>query len=220
MDVGGESTAPGVQPVGPKEEQRRVLPVVEALVACGIRVSVDTYRASTARAAIAAGASIVNDVYGSDPGMVAAVAESGRDYVIMHNHGAPTTPASYGDVVADVTAWIEARVVQLGGAGVDLGRIIVDPGLGFSKQPEDNWELLRRLPELAALGHRVLIGASRKRFVKRLVGDELEVRDAASSTISALAAQAGASAVRVHDVAGTRTALAVAAAWGGVRVDA
>ncbi|MBO9579047.1 MAG: dihydropteroate synthase [Microbacteriaceae bacterium] len=214
IDVGGESTAPGRAPVTPQEEQRRILPVIAALTAAGVRVSVDTYHAATAEAAVRAGAGIVNDVYGTDPAMPAAVAAGGARYVAMHSFGEPTTPHAYGDVVAEVRDELLRRADSLVRAGVGRDRIVLDPGLGFSKEPEENWTLLRRLDELVATGLPVLIGTSRKRFVRRLVGDELADRDLATAVTSALAARAGAWAVRVHDVRASRVALDVAVAWG------
>ena len=216
VDVGGESTAPGRESVDPGEERRRVLPVIAALVAEGVRVSIDTYHASTAQAAIAAGAGIVNDVYGSDPGMAAVVADSDASYVLMHSFGAPTTPHRYADVLSEVRDELLRRAAALEAAGVARERIVLDPGLGFSKAPEENWVLLRGTPVLAATGFPVLIGTSRKRFVQRLVGEAVADRDLATAVTSALAAHGGAWAVRVHDVRATRIALDVADAWSGV----
>lgn len=213
VDVGGESTAPGTTPVTAQEEQRRVLPVVAALAGEGIRVSIDTYHASTAEAAIGAGAQIVNDVYGSDPAMPAVVAASGAGYVMMHSFGEPTTPHHYDDVLAEVRNELLRRVDVLEALGVAREQIMLDPGLGFSKAPEENWALLRGTSVLTATGYPVLIGISRKRFVRRLVGDSLADRDLATAVTSALAAQYGAWAVRVHDVRATRIALDVEGAW-------
>jgi len=213
IDVGGESTAPGTSPIDPREEQRRVLPVVSALAADGIRVSIDTYHASTARAAIDAGARIVNDVYGSDPDMPAVIAGSGARYVLMHSFGEPTTPHAYNDVLAEVRDELLRRADALIARGVAREQIVLDPGLGFSKAPEENWVLLRGCSVLASTGYPVLIGTSRKRFVQRLVGERIADRDLATAVTSALAAHAGAWAVRVHDVRATRIALDVAGAW-------
>jgi len=209
IDVGGESTAPGVAEITSGEEQRRIIPVIRELAAEGIRVSVDTFRAATAVAAVEAGARLINDVYGRDPDMPAAVRASGADYLIMHSFGAPTTPARYDDVVADVAAELARRVDALVAAGIDPERLAVDPGLGFSKQPAENWALIDGLDAIAALGRPVLVGASRKRFVRALVGAERVDLDAATAAISLRAAQLGAWAVRVHDVRSTRAALAV-----------
>jgi len=212
IDVGGESTAPGRAAVTPEEEQRRILPVIGALTGAGVAVSVDTYHATTARAAIAAGAGIVNDVYGSDPAMPAVLAETAAGYVLMHSFGAPTTEVRYRDVVQDVGTELERRIARLVAVGVDPARIVVDPGLGFSKAPAENWQLIHGLGALVATGHRVLVGASRKRFVRGLVGEDRADQDLATATISALAALAGAWAVRVHEVRSTRIALDVVTA--------
>lgn len=213
IDVGGESTAPGTSPIDPREEQRRVLPVVTALAADGIRVSIDTYHASTARAAIDAGARIVNDVYGSDAQMPAVIAGSGAHYVLMHSFGEPTTPHPYRDVLVEVRDELLRRADVLIAHGVEREQIVLDPGLGFSKAPDENWVLLRGCPVLASTGYPVLIGTSRKRFVQRLVGEPIADRDLATAVTSALAAHAGVWAVRVHDVRATRIALDVAGAW-------
>jgi dihydropteroate synthase len=215
IDVGGESTAPGIAPVGSAEERRRILPVIRELVAEGIRVSVDTFRAETAAAAVGAGAEIVNDVFGADPAMPAVLLDSAAQYVMMHSFGAPTTPHAYGDVVEDVRLELLRRVDALEALGVDRERVILDPGLGFSKEPQENWTLLRRLDELVAAGLPVFIGTSRKRFVRALVGEDNHDRDTATAVTSVLAAQAGVWAVRVHDVRATRVALDTLGAWNG-----
>ncbi|OJX65610.1 MAG: dihydropteroate synthase [Micrococcales bacterium 73-13] len=227
IDVGGESTAPASEPIAPEEERRRVLPVVAALADRGVPVSIDTYHASTAEAAVEAGATIVNDVFGSDPGMAGVLRRTGARYVTMHSFGAPTTPHRYGDVVEEVRSELLRRAAALQAEGVEPERIILDPGLGFSKEPEENWALLRGAHALAATGYPVLIGVSRKRFVRRLLaesspagasGEDVPMadRDLATAVTSALAALAGAWAVRVHDVRATRIALDVAGAWRGV----
>lgn len=223
IDVGGESTRPGAQRIAADEELRRVMPVIERLVARGVVVSIDTMRSEVAAAAVAAGAGLVNDVSGglADPGMHALVAGLEVPYIAMHWRGHSTDMArlaTYGDVVADVCAELRDRLDELAAAGVDPARVILDPGLGFAKSPAHNWALLAAFPELAALGHPVLIGASRKRFLGELLGDAgqlrpLDGRDAATDAVTALAAAAGAWAVRVHDVRGSRDAIAVAGAW-------
>lgn len=215
VDVGGESTAPGTTPVHPEEECRRVIAVIAALVAEGVRVSIDTYHASTARAGLEAGAGIVNDVYGVDPAMPAVLAGSGARYVTMHSFGEPTTPHRYDDVLTEVRDELLRRVDALTSAGLGREQIVLDPGLGFSKAPQENWTLLRGTSVLAATGYPVLVGTSRKRFVRRLVGDGAADRDLATAVTSALAAQGGAWAVRVHDVRSTRIALDVEGAWAG-----
>lgn len=224
VDVGGESTRPGAQRITAQQELDRVLPVIEALTAAGVPVSIDTMRASTARAAVAAGACVVNDVSGglADEEMYGTVADLGVHYVAMHWRGHSTDMdalATYGDVVAEVCAELLERVQAAEAAGVRRERIIVDPGLGFAKQTDHNWQLLNALPTLVALGLPVLVGASRKRFIGSLLADSdgaprpFADRDGASDAISALAAAAGAWAVRVHDVARTRDAVLVGQAW-------
>ena len=215
VDVGGESTAPGRAPVAPEEERHRILEVIAGLADAGIPVSVDTYHASTAEAAVAAGATLVNDVYGTDPDMPAVLAATGVRYVAMHAFGAPTTPHDYTDVVTEVRDGLLARVAELEAAGIAAARVVLDPGIGFSKEPEENWALLRGLPDLVATGLPILVGTSRKRFIRRIAGDEIPDRDLATAVTSVLAAEAGAWAVRVHDVRGTRMALDIAEAWAG-----
>jgi dihydropteroate synthase len=222
IDVGGESTRPGAARVDPDAEQSRVIPVIEALSAAGTAVSVDTMNASTARAAVDAGAAIVNDVSGglADPDMAATVASLDVGFIAMHWRGHSDRMnelARYGDVVTDVRDELAERVAALTTAGVRRERIILDPGLGFAKNGAHNWQLLARLDELAALGHPLLIGASRKRFLGGLLpaGAPVVDRDLPTAVVSALAAQAGVWGVRVHDVAGTRRALDVVRAWQG-----
>ncbi|GAA1831823.1 dihydropteroate synthase [Agromyces salentinus] len=220
LDVGGESTRPGAARVEPAEELRRVVPVVRELAARGIRVSVDTMRAATAAASVDAGAEIINDVSAglADPAMVPTVAETGAHYVAMHWRGHSDRMDSlteYSDIAADVRDELAMRVDALTAAGVPAERIILDPGLGFSKTGEQNWEVLGRLDVLLALGLPVLVGASRKRFIGSLLpeGATMAERDLPTAVISALSAQAGAWGVRVHDVASTRRALDVVRAW-------
>lgn len=229
IDVGGESTRPGAERVPLDEEQRRVLPVVEALAADGIPVSIDTLNADTAAAAVRAGARVVNDVSGglADDGMLAAVAASGADFAIGHWRGPSSdmyARAQYGRVARDVAGELRERVSAAAAAGIAPSRLILDPGIGFAKSGEQNWEVLRGLDEITALGHRVLVGTSRKRFLAEVLDDVAadadesaeRRRDLATAVTSALAARAGAWAVRVHDVAATRDALAVVGAWDGV----
>lgn len=221
VDVGGESTRPGADRVPTDEEQRRVVPVIEALAAEGVPTSIDTMNAATALAAVAAGATTINDVSGglADPAMPAAMAEAaaaGCDVIAMHWRGPSAgmdALAVYGDVVRDVRDELAARRDALVAAGVPAQRIVLDPGLGFAKTAEHNWALLRDLGALLALGHRVLVGASRKRFLRALAGEDCPALDTATAATSLLAARAGAWGVRVHDVAGTRAALAVDRAW-------
>ncbi|WP_127132031.1 dihydropteroate synthase [Georgenia sp. SYP-B2076] len=222
VDIGGESTRPGADPVTPAEELARVLPVVEALARDGAVVSVDTINATTAEAALAGGALLVNDVSGglADPAMAATVARTGAVYILGHWRGTPETMNSlavYDDVVVDVCSELEARVSEMLAAGVRPQQIVIDPGLGFAKDPEHNWRLLAHLDALAALGHPVAVGVSRKRFLSGVVAPEVAAeplaRDHATAAVSALAAHAGAWAVRVHEVVGSADAVRVAAAW-------
>ena len=224
VDVGGESTRPGAERVPVAEECRRVLPVVEGLVAAGVPVSIDTMRAQTALAAVAAGACVINDVSGglADPAMYAAAAEVGLPFVVMHWRGHSDRMndlATYEDVVHDVTTELLARVDAAVAAGVSSDAIVLDPGLGFAKESDHNWALLQSLPSLVDLGFPVLIGASRKRFLGSLLADSvgqpraMDERDAATDAITAIAAWQGAWAVRVHDVARSGDAVRVAEAW-------
>jgi dihydropteroate synthase len=224
LDVGGESTRPGAERPSLQEELRRVVPVVEELSAV-LPVSVDTMRPEVAEAALDAGAVLVNDVSGglADRAMAALVAERGVPFVAMHwrGHSADMQArARYDDVVAEVAAELSTRVEALVAAGIRPDDIVVDPGLGFAKLAQHNWELLRRLDELKALGHRVLLGTSRKGFLG-LVGRTPETvrpplaRDVATAATSLYAAQQGVWAVRVHDVSATVDALDVADALRG-----
>lgn len=217
VDVGGESTRPGATPVTDPEERRRVVPIVRELVARGITVSVDTMHAATALAAVDAGAEIVNDVSGglADEGMARVVAETGVHFIAMHWRGGADVAAGYRDVVTEVRSELKNRVAELVVQGVAPERIVLDPGLGFAKDASHNWQLLARLDELASLGHGLLIGASRKRFIGALLpeGAPMEARDEPTVVVSALAARSGAWAVRVHDVPSTRRALDVWERW-------
>ncbi|MER6539685.1 dihydropteroate synthase [Streptomyces sp900105755] len=223
VDVGGESTRPGATRVDEDEELRRVVPVVRGLASEGVVVSVDTMRASVARQALAAGAALVNDVSGglADPDMIPVVADSGAPFVVMHWRGfleGGNVKGVYGDVVGEVLDELHARVDAVLGGGVSPDRIVVDPGLGFSKNSEHDLTLLAHLDRLHALGHPLLVAASRKRFLGRvLAGPEgapppARERDAATAAVSALAAHAGAWAVRVHEVRATADAVRVARA--------
>ncbi|MFI7483994.1 dihydropteroate synthase [Kocuria sp. M1R5S2] len=226
VDVGGESTRPGSERLEPAEEQRRILPVVEALATAGAVLSVDTYHPATAEAALDAGAHIVNDVSGLSvsPEMIDLVARRQAPYVLMHARGTPATMdalADYDDVAGEVLAELEGLRGRLVGAGLAPERIVLDPGLGFAKRGAQNWELLRALPRFTATGHRVLVAASRKRFLGTLLEEDgtprpAGQRDAATAAVSALAAQGGAWAVRVHDVRAGADAVAAAHAWCGV----
>ncbi len=226
VDVGGESTRPGAGRVPEDEEHARVLPVVRDLVAAGVPVSVDTMRASTAAAAVAAGAVLVNDVSGgrADPAMLTEVAGLGVPYVVMHWRGPSATMqqrTAYDDVVADVTAELGRQRDAAVAAGVDPARIALDPGIGFAKSSAQNWDLLTGLERVHALGHPVLVGTSRKRFLGELLADRGGAlrppgeRDDATTATTALAAALGAWCVRVHTVRASADAVRVAAQWTG-----
>ncbi|MFK4111619.1 dihydropteroate synthase [Streptomyces sp. NPDC002176] len=230
VDVGGESTRPGASRVDEAEELRRVVPVVRGLAAEGVTVSVDTMRARVAEEALAAGAVLVNDVSGglADPGMLPVVAATGAPFVVMHWRGlleGGNVRGVYEDVVTEVCDELHARVEAVLAAGVAPDRVVIDPGLGFSKEAEHDLALLAHLDRLRALGHPLLVAASRKRFLGHvLAGPEgaappARERDAATAAVSALAARAGAWAVRVHEVRATADAVRVARAIEGARTD-
>ncbi len=224
IDVGGESTRPGASRVDPDTERDRVLPVITALAAEGLIVSVDTMRASTALAAVEAGARIVNDVSGglADPAMVPTVAALDCDYVAMHWRAhSPHMDAldTYDDLVADVYRELLERVTVLHDAGVAAERIVIDPGLGFSKVGDSNWRLLAHLDVFKGMGPRMLIGASRKRFVGA-IADRPDIdnpppseRDYATTAITTMCAEREVWAVRVHNVRAARDAVQVVSAW-------
>lgn len=225
IDVGGESTRPGADRVSPQVEQARVLPVITELRRLGIMTSVDTLNSQTAARAADAGVDIINDVSGglADPGMAAVVARTGLTYIAMHWRGHARTMdtfAEYDDVVATVVAELTERVAVLEAAGVARSQIVLDPGLGFSKDAEQNWRVFARLDALAPLGLPVMVGASRKRFLAGVLPEDATIidRDLPTAVLSVLAAQAGAWAVRVHDVAGTRAALNVLARVDSARI--
>jgi len=227
VDVGGESTRPGATRVTSFDEQSRVIPVITELARQGVRISVDTLNADTAEAAVAAGASIINDVSGglADPLMAGVAARSGRTFVAMHWRGHAQemgSRAEYGDVVADVHAELAARVAVLTTSGVKRSDLVLDPGLGFAKRADHDWELLANLAAFDDLGLPVMVGASRKRFVAAVMPSAASVlaRDLPTAVISVLAAQAGVWAVRVHDVSATRTAFNVLARVADARGEA
>jgi dihydropteroate synthase len=218
VDVGGESTRPGAEPVPADEELRRVVPVIEALAASGARVSVDTSKLVVALSAITAGATYVNDVtaFRNDPELAGLVADTACECCLMHMLGEPRTMQTsprYDDVVSEVKAFLEERLAFAIGAGVREDRIQLDPGIGFGKTIDHNLTLLRRLGEIAALGRPVVIGTSRKAFIGRLTGRE-DPRDRLAGTIATnvMAYERGASVFRVHDVAAVADALTLAAA--------
>lgn len=234
IDVGGESTRPGAERVDQAEEQRRVLPVVDALTAEGMTVSIDTVHAETARLAVTAGATIINDVSGgtADPEMLRIAATTGARLVLMHWRGIPDPAharSHYQDVVEEVRSELALLAGAAEAAGVSRDKLILDPGLGFDKTAAQGWQLLANLDRLASLGYPILVGASRK----RMLGDTLAAAadggslahaptplarlDLATAVVSALAAETGAWGVRVHDVRSTADALAISAAAGSAR---
>jgi dihydropteroate synthase len=219
LDIGGESTRPGAEPVGAEEELRRVVPVVEGLAAAGTgsQLSIDTSKAAVARAALDAGASYVNDVtaFRADPAIAGLVAERDAECCLMHMLGQPRTMQEdprYEDVVSDVKAFLERRLAFAVGEGVPEERVTLDPGIGFGKTLDQNLELLRRLEEIVAIGRPVMVGTSRKSFLGKLTGREVDDRLAGTIATNVLAYARGATVFRVHDVGPVRDALTVAAA--------
>jgi dihydropteroate synthase len=228
VDVGGESTRPGAERPGAQEEADRVLPVVTALAADGAAVSVDTMRASVAEQAVDAGAVLVNDVSGgrADEDMLAVVARLGPAFVVMHwraHSREMQQHTAYGDVVGDVVGELREQLDAAARAGIDPARIAVDPGIGFSKTADQNWDVLAGLERLHELGHPVLVATSRKRFLGALLADgsgeprAAHLREDATTATSALAAASGAWCVRTHSVGPTLDAVRVAARWAGSR---
>jgi dihydropteroate synthase len=223
LDIGGESTRPGAEPVDADEELRRVIPVLEGLSGSGARLSIDTSKAVVARAAVAAGATIINDVTAlrGDDDMAAELVGGGAHgcdvcvVTLMHMLGEPRTMQAdprYDDVVSDVKAFLEERMAFAVGEGIDEERIWLDPGIGFGKTVDHNLELLRRLDEIAALGRPVVVGTSRKSFIGRITGRETGERIPGTIATNVIALVRGATIFRVHDVAEAVDALAVAAA--------
>ncbi|HEX8066324.1 MAG TPA: dihydropteroate synthase [Thermoleophilaceae bacterium] len=218
VDVGGESTRPGADPVPAEVELERVVPVVERIAAQGgPRVSIDTAKTAVAEAALQAGARIVNDVtaFRASPDMAGLVASAGAACCLMHMRGDPRTMQDdprYGDVVGEVRAFLEERLAFAVGEGVPEERVWLDPGIGFGKTVDHNLELLRRLDEIAAIGRPVVIGTSRKSFLGRITGRSERERVAATVATSVIAYERGASVFRVHDVAAAVDALRTAAA--------
>ena len=206
LDVGGESTRPGAEPVAADEEMRRVLPVVERLAERGAIVSIDTYKAAVAREAIARGASIVNDVHGlqADPELAGVVAETGAAVVLMHNRGDSREmyrKAVYADAAADVTRELGAAIDAAVAIGVARASIVIDPGIGFAKRAEHSYEVLVRLDELARLDRPILVGPSRKSFLRDAIGERAaDEREWATAAAVAASVLFGAHIVRVHDV--------------------
>jgi dihydropteroate synthase len=224
VDVGGESTRPGATRPSPEEELDRVLPVVRALAVAGVLVSVDTMRASVASAAVEAGAVLVNDVSGglADEAMLSTVAALDAPYVLMHWRAHSTQMhrfTDYGDVVADVSAELRERLDAAERAGMRPERVAVDPGIGFSKTADQNWDVLAGMERLHELGHPVLIATSRKRFLGALLADAAgalrptDLREDGTTATSTLAAAAGAWCIRTHTVRATLDAVKVAQRW-------
>jgi len=213
LDIGGESSRPGAQPVGLDEELRRVLPVIEALAGLGVPLSIDTVKPEVMCRAVGAGASIINDIAAlRAPDALEAAAGTQAAVCLMHMQGEPGTMQTdprYGDVVAEVRGFLAGRVAAARAAGIAAERIVVDPGFGFGKRIEHNLALLRHLDHFAGLGACVLAGLSRKSMLGQITGKQVSLRDTASVVAALLAAQNGAKILRVHDVAATRDALAV-----------
>ena len=218
IDVGGESTRPYAEPVTVEDELHRVIPIIQTIRSFSeITVSIDTSKAEVARQALQAGADIINDVSGlrNDPEMIDVVRNCDAELIIMHMQGTPGTMQDaphYQDVVEDVLSFFRERLDFLQTGGIDLNRVIIDPGIGFGKKLEHNLQLLNRLERLAELGRPVLLGHSRKRFLGDLTGLEANQRDAITSVVSALSLDKNVSIFRVHDVATTQAALQVAGA--------
>ena len=213
LDLGAESSRPGATPTAENEELRRLLPVLEALRDCGVPISVDTYKPTVMRAALANGASMINDIYAlRKPGAMAAVADSNCAVCLMHMQGAPLTmqeQPAYCDVVAEVQGFLRTRVSAALAAGITRDRLLLDPGFCFGKTLQHNLDLLRRFAELSLDGLPLLAGVSRKSMLGTITGRPVEQRLAGSLAAAVLAAQRGARILRVHDVAETRDALAV-----------
>ncbi|HUY02737.1 MAG TPA: dihydropteroate synthase [Rhodocyclaceae bacterium] len=220
LDVGAESSRPGAVPVTEVEELRRLIPVIEGLSGCGVPLSVDTLKPGVMHAVLAAGADMINDIAAlTAPGALEAVAKASAAVCLMHMQGSPRTmqqQPGYGDVVAEVRAFLAARVREAERAGIDSGRIVLDPGFGFGKRIEHNIALFRSLDRILDLGYPLLVGVSRKSMLGDITGRPVAGRIHASVAAALLAAQRGAHILRVHDVAATRDALAVWRALGGV----
>jgi dihydropteroate synthase len=202
IDIGGESTRPGAERVSEAEEIERTIPVITELAKHGARISIDTMRASTAEAAIKAGASIINDVSGglADPFMLQTAARLGVPYIAMHWRGQSkdmNSKAIYNDVIIDVISELQERITAALDAGIEVGNLIIDPGLGFAKDAEHNWEIIDSIDSFVDLGYPVLVGASRKRF---LGGDSPDEREQATIDLTKRLATTGVWAVRVHSV--------------------
>jgi dihydropteroate synthase len=213
LDVGGESSRPGAEPIGDQEEIRRVIPVIKALTELDALISVDTYHVATARAAVEAGAHIINDISGgADAAMLKLIANSGVGVCLMHMRGTPETMQdnpTYDDVIADVTAFLSQRIQASIAAGVRPEQIAIDPGFGFGKTLQHNLLLLRHLQQVRVGEHPLLVGLSRKSMLGKITGRPVEDRDAASVAAAVIAMQNGADVIRVHDVGKTMDGLQV-----------
>ena len=213
LDVGGESSRPGAEPVATAEEISRVVPVIVALAELDVLISVDTYHTVTARAALAAGADIVNDISGgADASMLKLIADSGAGVCLMHMQGTPKTMQQrpmYNDVVIEVASFLRQRIADCVAAGIQPEQIAIDPGFGFGKTVEHNLLLLRQLRQVREAEHALLVGLSRKSMLGKITGRQVEDRDAASVVAAVIAAQNGADVIRVHDVAKTNDGLQV-----------
>ncbi len=218
IDVGGESSRPGAEPVSLEEETRRVIPVVEALAREGLTVSVDTTKAAIAERALDAGARIINDIsaFSMDPEMAPTCARYGARCVLMHMRGTPRTmqaDTAYGDIVTEVRSYLEERIAHAVSRGVRKDRIIIDPGIGFGKSAEGSMEILCSLGAFSSLGRPLLIGASRKSFIGAVTGDPGADRLGGSVAAAVLAVLGGADVLRVHDVGATAQAVRMAEAF-------
>jgi dihydropteroate synthase len=218
LDIGGESTRKGATPVAAREEMRRVLPVIEGLAGAGVPLSIDTMKAEVAEAAIGAGATIVNDVRGlqGDAAMAAVAARFGAGVVAMHNPAILGSAIPLpGDPIAACRRYFERSLAIAAAAGIGRDRLVLDPGFGFGKSPEQNLEILRRLPELAALGQPLMVGTSRKAFVGKVTGRDNPDRLVGTLATNIVAALNGAAIIRVHDVAAHAEAMRMVAAIDG-----
>ena len=213
LDIGGESTRPGSDPVPLEEELRRVVPVVEQLAnQTDVPISIDTTKAEVARQSLAAGAAIINDISGLtiDPEMIPLAAQTGAGVICMHIQGTPQTMQdnpTYDDVVVDLKIWFQERLQELLSAGIEPGRIVLDPGIGFGKTAEHNLQILSHIREFQDLGYPVLIGHSRKRFLSKLLGRDVEERLAGTVGVSIALASQAVEIIRLHDVEANRDAI-------------
>ena len=213
LDIGGESTRPYSDPVDVAEELRRVIPVIEALAArVSVPISIDTSKAAVAEAAVRAGATIINDVTGltGDPQMVSVAKETGCGVCAMHMQGSPQTMQNdprYDDVVQDILGYLQQRRDTLRNAGIEQAKICLDPGIGFGKTHDHNWQLMREVSRFHQTGCPILVGHSRKGFIGKAAGKELDQRDAGTLSLSVHLASCGVQVIRVHEVTRTKAAL-------------